>query len=461
MLLGWYASVVSVVISGYSEGNNGGARFCAGILVCMMNRVSHVFSSAKRFSSQVGRELSERAAERRLDPKFMPSRDDGFVVGVYHAGDRASTYQLKQWLAPIEDLAATMHLESGMTLDGPGDGAPWPVGILMRNLDNAREIAQLTELPVRYARLTSDVDRFMTQPTLCAVLYVNQAVLNFQALRYPGPAHVHLSHGESEKISMVSNQLKAYDCVFTAGLAARERIEKALLGRLPDMIDVGRPQLDYAGPVPERFQQVLDGSRPTVFYAPTWEGDSPSMAYGTLAQSGVALVEGLVEAGFGVIYRPHPRTGVVKPEFARADAQIRELVAGAAGCVFDDSPTVSWQFAAADACVAEMSSVAFDWLSTHKPLVGVAPTDPGAEVPAGGLFSRVLSVVGTADGGRRVSHMVRQGLDSGESGRADREKVCRYYLGDTGPGSQRRRFVAAVASVVEQRWADRQLTDFS
>lgn len=461
MLLGWYGSVVSVVISGYSEGNNGGVGFGAGILVCMMNRVSHVFSSAKRFSSQVGRELSVRAAERRLDPKFVPSRDDGFVVGVYHAGDRASTYQLKQWLAPIEDLAATMHLESGMTLDGPGDGAPWPVGILMRNLDNAREIAQLTELPVRYARLTSDVDRFMTQPALCAVLYVNQAVLNFQALRYPTPAHVHLSHGESEKISMVSNQLKAYDCVFTAGLAARERIEKALLGRLPDMIDVGRPQLDYAGPVPERFQQVLDGSRPTVFYAPTWEGDSPSMAYGTLAQSGVPLVEGLVEAGFGVIYRPHPRTGVVKPEFARADSQIRELVTGAAGSVFDDSPTVSWQFAAADACVAEMSSVAFDWLSTHKPLVGVAPTDPGAEVPAGGLFSRVPSVVGTADGGRRASHMVQQGLGSGESGRAEREKVCRYYLGDTGLGSQRRRFVAAVASVVEQRWADRQLTDFS
>lgn len=423
----------------------------------MMNRVSHVLSSAKRFSAQLGRELSVRAAERRLDPKFRPSRDDGFVVGVYHAGDRASSYQLKQWLAPIEDLAATMSLETGTTLDGPGEGAPWPVGILMRNLDNAREIAQLTELPVRYARLTADLDRFMTQPTLCAVLYVNQAVLNFQALRYPGPAHVHLSHGESEKISMVSNQLKAYDCVFTAGLAARQRIEKALLGRLPDMRDVGRPQLDYAQPMPQRFQQVLDGSRLTVFYAPTWEGDSPSMAYGTLAQSGVPLVEGLVNAGFGVIYRPHPRTGVVKPECARADAQIREIVAAADGSVFDDSPTVSWQFAAADACVAEMSSVAFDWLATHKPLVALAPTDPGAEVAAGGLFERVPSAVGTAEGGRQGAQMVRQELDSADSGRAEREKVCRYYLGDTSPGSQRRRFAAAVAGVVEQRWADRQL----
>ena len=57
--------------------------------------------------------------------------------------------------------------------------------------------------------------------------------------------------------------------------------------------------------------------------------------------------------------------------------------------------------------------------------------------------------------------MVQQGLDSGDAGQAEREKVCRYYLGDTGPGSQRRRFVAAVASVVEQRWADRALTDFS
>ena len=111
--------------------------------------------------------------------------------------------------------------------------------------------------------------------------------------------------------------------------------------------------------------------------------------------------------------------------------------------------------------MAEMSSVAFDWLATHKPLVAVAPTDPGAEVPSGGLFERVPSVAGTADGGRKVAQVVQQGLDSGESGQAEREKVCRYYLGDTSPGSQRRRFAAAVATVVEQRWADRRLSDFS
>ncbi|RAF63552.1 hypothetical protein DN546_34580, partial [Burkholderia multivorans] len=96
-----------------------------------------------------------------------------------------------------------------------------PFGILTRDARVAKHIASRTDLPVRFSRLTAGLEAFFSPPSLRAVFYVNQATTNFQALRFPAPAHVHLSHGESEKISMISNQLKAYDYVFTAGQAAR------------------------------------------------------------------------------------------------------------------------------------------------------------------------------------------------------------------------------------------------
>ena len=56
------------------------------------------------------------------------------------------------------------------------------------------------------------------------VFYVNQNQQNFPAMRFADPAHVFICHGESDKDYMSSNQLKAYDRVFVAGTAARERI---------------------------------------------------------------------------------------------------------------------------------------------------------------------------------------------------------------------------------------------
>ena len=43
-----------------------------------------------------------------------------------------------------------------------------------------------------------------------------------------------------------------------------------------------------------------------VWYAPTWEGDRPSIAYGSLASHGVAIIEALLaDPSIRIIYRPH------------------------------------------------------------------------------------------------------------------------------------------------------------
>ncbi|HLS33855.1 MAG TPA: CDP-glycerol glycerophosphotransferase family protein, partial [Brevibacterium sp.] len=317
---------------------------------------------------------------------MRPRADDGFIAGVHFAGDEDSTYQLEQWLRPLEGLSAHLRDEFGV---------PRPLGILCRSADHALTIAELTDLPVRFSRLSAGLTTFMSQSDLRIVFYVNQSMKNFQALRFPGPAHIHLSHGESEKVSMISNQLKAYDWVFTAGPAARERISQRLIG-MPEtrMMDIGRPQLDEPRRTPAAWtsSSAAREAGPLVFVAPTWEGDSPGMAYGTVDRSGVSLLSSLFDAGFRVLYRPHPRTGVVSPAARRARQDCERLVESRAGGFLDTTAGVGWQLDVADAAVCEMSSVAFDWLATGRPLLMLRPADPRAEVIDGGLFDRARSL---------------------------------------------------------------------
>lgn len=389
-----------------------------------------------RSTFKVGSKVAEgRWVESRLPGDFAPRSTDRFTVCAYFASDMSSVYQLEQWLWSFERCA------EGLRTSGYGEE---PFAIIVRDAVVARHLRSKTRIPVRFSRLTKGLDAFMTSPSLRAVFYVNQATGNFQALRFPRPAHVHLSHGESEKISMISNQLKAYDYVFTAGPAARERIQRALIGMPEDhMIDVGRPPLDRPRTLPQEWVDFAEAAPqgPAVFWAPTWEGDSPSMAYGTLPETGTAIAEALLGSGCRVIFRPHPRTGVLDPRFARALRDVERIVDEHPGGFVDRTPSVGWQFDVADVAVAEMSSVAFDWLSTGKPLVMVEPSDPRADVLPGGLFDRVPTI-------RRgnVSAIAATVLGA----QAD-QATSAHYLGASEPGLQIRRFIDATRQVVTGR----------
>ena len=386
---------------------------------------------------------TERLLETRVPDRMRVSADDSFVVGVHFAGDADARYQLEQWLGPLEGLAR--HLSGAL-------GVEAPVGILCRSADHALAIDGETSLPVRFSRLSAGLTTFMQQPGLRVVLYVNQSMKNFQALRFSGPAHVHLSHGESEKESMVSNQLKAYDWVFTAGAAARERIVDALIG-MPEsrMMDVGRPQLDGPRPVPMEWTSSAAASQQgsVVFVAPTWEGDSPAMAYGTLALSGVDTITSLFDEGFRVIFRPHPRTGVVSAAARNALAECRELVEQDSRGFLDTTSQVGWQLDVADAAVCEMSSVAFDWLSTDRPLVMIRPSDPRAQVIDGGLFDRASAI--EPDDGHTVGERVRAALEDPTASGELAADLAERYLGPTGPGQQQSRFEDAVMWAIRLR----------
>ena len=142
---------------------------------------------------------------------------------------------------------------------------------------------------------------------------------------------------------MTTNQYKAYDYALVAGQAARDRLSRTLWDWDIDRrtIEIGRPQADhYSGTLP-----YVPDERTVVLYAPTWEGDRPSAHYGSIATHGETLVTTLLASrGHRVIYRPHPRSGVVDDEYGAAHRRIIAAIAAAnaadpTACLLYTSPS--------------------------------------------------------------------------------------------------------------------------
>ncbi|QIM21473.1 CDP-glycerol--glycerophosphate glycerophosphotransferase [Phycicoccus sp. HDW14] len=346
-------------------------------------------------------------------------------VAVFFAGGPVELYQLADWLPVLEDLDEVV-----------------PLVVVCTRADGARAAMAVTRLPVRLAKGAPDLERLVRSDGVRGVLYVNHLERNFRMLRFPEPVHVYLGHGESDKDSSISNQNKAYDFSFVAGPAGRERLERVLRGydaatRAPM---VGRPQLDHTVPGAPAWER--DG-RTRVLYAPTWEGDRPAMAYGSIASHGEALVRALVEdGGFRVVYRPHPRAGATSPAYHRADLAVRALLTGPDHLV--DTGPYGWQAGFADACVTDVSSVAYDWAATGKPLV---VTDPGPAVPSTGdsLLLSTVPRLTAAEAGQAPALLRSLG------GRmpVGWDEVVAHYFGDTTPGAATQRFRAAVRAALQ------------
>lgn len=285
----------------------------------------------------------------RVNGKQIP-----FVV--YFADVPSSAYQVEQWLRPLEAL----------------NSATGQVALLIRNPIVAQRVASQTDLLVRLADKSELVERFVNDHGARVVFYVNNSQSNFTTLRINGPVHIHLSHGESDKASMYSNQLKAYDMAFVAGDVSAERI----LAHVPridpsHLVRIGRPQLDVQVPV---VTSSTLRSRITVLYAPTWEGDSRQMAYGSLVSHGEALIERLVsDPHFKLVFRPHPKTGSVSAEHRAALKRIKRRLEAPlvlqAGHTSDTRRDAVVSIVSADVVVCDVSAIAMDALGVGKPLV--------------------------------------------------------------------------------------------
>lgn len=380
--------------------------------------------------------IASRKAQRMLTQRLfaqgpLPARR--FKIAVYYADGAVNLYQMRQWYAPLAKLAET-----------------WPVLVLSRTATGTIGLLDESPVPVAYVRSVADLERVIAEQDIRIVLYVNQNSRNFQMMRYGHRWHVFINHGESDKMYMTTNQFKAYDYSFVAGQAALDRLGKVLWDYDLDKraLLIGRPQADhYAGRLP-----YTPDDRTVVLYAPTWEGDRAAAAYGSIATHGVSLVTALLHSPrHRVIYRPHPRSGVVTHAYGVANKQIMAAITAAnardstAHHIVDTGPELGWQLMAADVAIVDISAMVYDRLAVGKPLLVTRPQNPLAAIDTSGYLSDcewldakdTAGIVETIDG-----------LADDETAQTRLRGWVHRYFGDPTPGAATARFHGAVESLL-------------
>ena len=395
-----------------------------------------IASDVKRAKKLAKKVLAGRRAlfgVRELIAERGPLPENRYRVGVYFADSDVNIYQMRQWYAPLQELSKT-H----------------PVLLIARHPAGAKLLMEESGLDVAFTQKVTDIEKLLEQQPLEVVLYVNQNTRNFQMMRYGGRWHVFINHGESDKMYMVSNQYKTYDYAFIAGNAARERLDRVLWDYDLDSrtFSIGRPQTDHLSGEPP----FTPDERTVVFYAPTWEGDRPAASYGSVASHGEDLVRKLLETGrHRVVYRPHPRSGVVDAEFGAANERIIAALDEAnrkdpsAQHVYDTSPSLGWQLSLPDVAICDISAMVYDRLATGKPLMITRPVAADAEVDEGGYLSvcEWLSADQTAS--------IDEVLDGVIGDAAARERLVtwsKHYFGDTAQGAPTQRFHDAIEVLI-------------
>jgi hypothetical protein len=371
-----------------------------------------------------------------LPEGYEPGSPVPGTVAVYFADDPRKAYQLKQWLPVLERL-----------------DREHPVTIITRNRRTYDELD--TPLRTVCAPAFPDLVQLYESSDFKVAVYVNNSVHNFHSLMQRHLLHVHVNHGESDKVCMVSNQVKAYDRVFVAGEAARRRHRVALIEfDESKLVAVGRPQLDLR-PAP----LLPPSAQRTVLYAPTWEGENASNNYTSVDVLGPAIVEQVLAlGGVRLVYKPHPRVAVSPlPEIAAAHREIVRRVEAAArrdplaGHVVCEQGDILAVFPVCDLMITDVSSVGLDflYLRQHQPMFVADRHDDRERLHADAPVSRCADVVDSATIGVLGSTLAAR-LDHDEY-REARAAVRELYFGDLAPGESTARFLAAIDDAVRTR----------
>src|SRR5512133_1940049 len=389
-------------------------------MIDLRARLVAAIHPARQAATLLGNRLAGPAfADRVRSRGALPEA----AVAVFFATGPENFYQFEQWRLPLKHLALQR-----------------PVFVIVDRPDTGNLVLRASSLPVAFARGSRALEELVGDRDVRVVLYLNQIEANFRMLRFANPVHIQIGHGESDKGGSVSNQHKAYDLTFVGGDAGRDRLAQALRGfdASERTLAIGRPQLDHSYPGAPSWPRD-SGLR--VWYAPTWEGDRPSIAYGSLASHGVAIIEALLaDPSVRVIYRPHPRTGYALSSHRAADKTIRALLAKQGNRHLVDLECYGWHWEFADACITDISAVAYDWLATGKPLLITEPA-PGAYSPPSALLD-TIPLLSAAEAPEVLAKI--RALQGDSDARDQLRSLAYHYFGDVAAQQSTKRFEDAI-----------------
>jgi hypothetical protein len=371
----------------------------------------------------------------------------GLSVLAYFGDEPDHVYQLGQWLPVLELLDDRER-----------------VGIVLREPDTAVLVREQTTLPVLVASEFAALRELYAELDAKVALYCNNSLRNFHSLLEPRMLHAHISHGESDKQSMASNNAKSYDRVFVAGEAAVQRVATGLLEfDVSKLVRIGRPQLDL-----QRERVLAPSTRRTVLYAPTWEGDADYNNYSSVDTIGPEIAARVLAVpDVRLVYKPHPRVLTSEvPAMQSAHRAIVGLVERAAaldpsaGHVALAEADILAVMPDCDAMVTDVSSVGLDWLylRTECPLLIADRSDDPERLRLAAPVSRAADVI-DSHSVAGLTDLLTARLEHDELHLA-RASMRHFYFDDVKVGDSTARFLDAVTELVAHRdallrgWAD-------
>jgi hypothetical protein len=382
---------------------------------------------AKRAARSVSRRLREygEVEPEGFDLENIPNAD----IALYFADQPEKLYQLLQWLPVFEN-----HTELKTI-------------VVVRNLESYSELLPQTSLQVllvpRYEILMALYDR----ADFHAVIYVNNGWTNFQSLSFQQAVHIHVNHGESDKICMVSNQAKAYDKVYVAGQAAIDRHAAAITWFDPShLVSVGRPQLDL-----DIASPLTESELTTITYAPTWEGEDEVNNYTSVDLYGPEIVAAALAVPLArLVYKPHPRVIESADQLVRANhKKIVDLISRAgAPHAYLPAADILGILPETDLLIADVSSVTLDYLylSPQSPILLTDRRSDPVQLLADSPMAGACAVI-DQNSISQIGELITTTLEL-DTRRDDRARMRTYYFGDTAKGSSTQAFWSAITSEI-------------
>lgn len=382
------------------------------------------------FAKRAARSLSRRLRQfgevepDGFDLENVPSAD----IALYFADQSTKLYQLTQWLPVFENHADLRTI------------------VVVRNLETYNELKSKTTLQVllvpRYEILMALYDR----ADFHAVVYVNNGWTNFQSLSFQQAVHIHVNHGESDKICMVSNQAKAYDKVFVAGQAAIDRHAAAIAWfDSSHLVRVGRPQLDLTVANPLEPTDLT-----TITYAPTWEGEDDANNYTSVDLYGPQIVSEVLETpNVRLVYKPHPRVIDSSDQLVQENHKkiVSMLAAAPDHHVYLPNANILGILPSTDLLIADVSSVTLDqlYLAPGAPILLTDRRSDPAQLLADSPMSAACTIV-DQNSISELSALIGASLET-DSHASQREDMRTYYFGDS-ERSSTEIFWAAITSEI-------------
>lgn len=185
-------------------------------------------------------------------------------------------------------------------------------------------------------------------------------------------AHIQVFHGTSDKTYGYSSQVREYDLLLLPGERAYRTMAAVSLLKQDNYAIIGYPKADrvFNGEFSRdgTVQKLgLDPALPTVLYAPTWQDSK----FNTSLPKFGAEVLSQLPAGYNLIVKLHPNTKRydrknyrMVESLAKQNPRIKLL-----GYEYDVIPIM----AGADLLIADISSVAHEFLCFDRPFVFLDP----------------------------------------------------------------------------------------